>query len=155
MNSINDLIEILSNEFQFFADKDYLEIYNETNNFPLLEENWNDNLSKNIIIKHKKYNISFPHEIKYDDSKENITKQIEEMCKKYKRRIERFLKLIKDPSVKKIFFRISSKKDNQELLENVLNKICINYEFKCINKGTAKYSSWKKDELNWDFIFNL
>ena len=121
MNNLNDLIEILDNNFQFFT-KD-LEIIKFSDKFPLVDEEWNNNLNKNLIVKHTKYNILFPHEIPYDIDKDIVDKNIEIMVEKYNRRIIRFLEIIKNPKIKKIFIRITDKKEDEKILYKIQQTI--------------------------------
>jgi hypothetical protein len=150
-NNINDLIDILSNNFKYFLDKQFFEIKEESDKFPYIDENWSDISSKNIIIKHTKYLITFPHEVKSDN---NISEQINNFIEKYNRRIIRLINILKNDSIKKVFIRITFKNEDFEKLNNILSKICNNYEIKLIkiNKKN-KFSSWKKEELNWNNIF--
>jgi hypothetical protein len=155
LNNINDLIDILSNNFKYLLNKEFMEIKEESDKFPYLEDNWSDILSKNIIIKHTKYSIVFPHEIKSNNNtNNNIDKQIDNLIEKYNRRIIRFLEILKNDSIKKIFIRISNKNEDLIKLNIVLSKICNNYEIKLIKiNKKIKFSSWKKEELNWNDIF--
>ncbi len=153
MNNLIDLTEILDNNFQFF-NKDYLEIIRDSDKFPLVDEEWNNKSNKNLIIKHTKYNIIFPHEIPYDIDKDIVDKNMEIMVEKYNRRIIRFLEIIKNPKIKKIFIRITDKKEDEKLLYKTLEKVSDNFLLKCIylNKS-IKYASWKKDEIDWNALF--
>jgi len=154
-NNLIDILALLNNNFQFLTDPAYLEIVRESDKFPLLEENWIDASSRNLVLKHKKYNILFPHEIKYTDDTKIIDQQIFNMCEKYNRRIARFLEILKDREIKKIFIRITDKKEIPELLLNTLRNITNNFELKFIKLDkTMKFSCWKKNEYNWAFLFN-
>jgi hypothetical protein len=153
INSLDDLIEILDNNFQFF-NKNYLEIIRDSDKFPLVDEEWNNNLNKNIILKHKKYNILFPHEISYDIDKIVIDKNIDIMVEKYNRRITRFFDIIKNSKIKKTFIRITGKKEDEKLLYKTLEKISNNFVLKYIYMDKSiKYISWKKEEIDWDALF--
>jgi hypothetical protein len=86
----------------------------------------------------------------------SIEDQYNDFYYKYTRRIERFKNLCKNEKIKKIFLRVCKVNENTShiLLQNCLDKYCINYEIKYIfidNK--VKYSSWKKDEINWNSYF--
>jgi hypothetical protein len=153
INNINDLINILSNDFKFFTDMNYIEILNESDKFPYLDDKWTSVLSKNVILKNTKYNITFPHEIKIDDQT-SVDIKIKNFIDKYDRRINKFISILKNDSIKKVFIRITNKKEELENLNDILSKICLNYELKIIiiNKKN-KFLSWKKEELNWENIF--
>ncbi len=153
INNINDLINILSNDFKFFTDMNYIEILNESDKFPYLDDKWTSVLSKNVILKNTKYNITFPHEIKIDDQT-SVDIKIKNFIDKYDRRINKFISILKNDSIKKVFIRITNKKEELENLNDILSKICLNYELKIIiiNKK-KKFLSWKKEELNWENIF--
>ncbi len=154
-NNIDDIIYLLNNNFQFFAEKEHFKIVKNSDKFPLLDEKWDDNINNNIIIKHQLYNFTFPHEINYINDKNEINNQIENMCAKYKKRIKRFYDILKDDGIKKKFIRITHKKEIPDLFEKCIGKICNNFEVQIIfiDKKT-KFSSWKKDELDWNNIFN-
>lgn len=145
INNLDSLISILESNFQFFFDD--LTIERESDKFPLIEEDWKDNISKTLIIKNTKYSILFPHDIKTIDD-------LEEFKIKYSRRIARFLDIIKNPTIKKTFIRASGKKENYDKLNNCLNKIANNYELIMVHyDNKIKYSSWKHDEYQWNDIF--
>ena len=149
-NNLDNIILLLESNFQFFLDKSYLEFNECSNKFPILDDNWNDEYSENIILKHKLYNITFPHEIKKDNQ------NLDEFIEKYERRILRFNKVIEDSSIKKIFLRISNKnnKVQEEKLFNLLKIKATNFEIKFIEINKKdKFESWKKDEINWIQFF--
>lgn len=148
-NNLDDIINILQNNFQFFLDVDK---YSVSDKFPCMyDDDWNDDESKNYILKNNKYSIIYPHEIKYDDI---YDVHLESFKKKYQRRIERFSSVIGDEHIKKIFIRISNKDENYDLLKKVLDEICVNYELRIIKiDKKTKFSSWKKDELDWKTYF--
>jgi predicted aspartyl protease len=98
----------------------------------------------------------FPHEIKYSDDPVIVQMQIIDMCDKYKRRIERFMEIIKNKNIKKIFVRVTDKTEIPELLVRVLETVAVNFDFKHVQLDkTIKYSSWHKHELDWDDVFGL
>ncbi len=148
-NNLNDIITLLENNFQFFVGKNFLEVKEISNKFPLLVDNWNEELSENIVLKHKLFNITFPHEL----SKENS--DIDNIIEKYIRRIERFNQVICNDKIKKIFIRITNKnnQDEENKLKRILELKATNFEIRYIRINKKdKFSSWKKDELDWKTI---
>ena len=151
LNNLDDLINILSNDFNDFIDRELLNINELSDKFPCLEDDWSDEISKNIIIKHNKYSVIFPHEIKSD---KDIVNEIDNFIKKYERRINRFRRIILDKDIKKVFVRISNKTEDISKLDNFLKTKCDNYEIKFIKLDKKnKFSSWKKEELDWNKIY--
>jgi hypothetical protein len=162
MNNIDDLINILETNFQFFVDEFLLDFTKKTNKFALISDtsnlyqdlnNNNNNNNNNIIICHKKYSIKFPHDMAQDNP------DIKLFLEKYKRRIARLYDLMANDSVKKIFIILNkniNKKINKNkklLLESLLKKNCSNYELRIISNYNNN-SDWKKDDLDWDKILS-
>jgi len=140
IKNIDDIKDILLNDFQFFVDKEYLEIKNTSNKFFFIGEDEKIIKTETQIVKHKKYNILFPHDLALEYG-------IEFMISKYIRRINRFRELILDDSIKKIFIRITNKIENYDFL----SLVCRNYEIKII-KDNNKIRDWQKDDLFIDFL---
>ena len=155
----NNLINILNNNFQFFTDIQYLNKIkiDKENKFPYLEEDWTDNiLTENMIVHHDFLNIKFYHDFQNDDNLNNFYDQKINFQIKYNRRIQRFRKVCKDSSIKKIFVRIIKNSEEKEKLNKVLEKYCQNNNFELktiIIDKNQKFASWKKDELDWDHFF--
>jgi hypothetical protein len=159
--NIDDLINILETDFQFFLDELFIE--SESNKFSLIDlieiKNYDIfnsvgiknsfELDKTLIIKSRKYlSLVFPHEIK-DINDFPI------FIEKYKKRINNFRNIINDSKINKIFIRVeknlSSKLDKLDKLSN----LCKPNQIKYVNiDKSIKYSSWKKDEIDWKNIFN-
>jgi len=143
---------LIENKFQYFFNEDYLIKDREVINFPLVKNDvftddvFTDDSSVNIIMRHTIYSIIFPHEIR----KESINDDITQTTEKYIRRIDRFYDVCTNPEIKKVFIRITNKKDDYEKINNCLKKFAYNYELKIIliDKKT-KYFDWKKDEIDW------
>jgi hypothetical protein len=155
--SSNDLINILETKFQFFLENLYVE--RESNKFHLFDsdiiiKNYdliiNDN-SKTLIIKNKNYSsLVFPHEI-------NDIKDMPNFIEKYKRRINNFMNIINDKTIKKIFIRIDKSPliiEQKKIIEKLLDISDISdisdneIRYVTIDKN-IKYKSWKKDEIDW------
>lgn len=156
------IIELIDNNFSNFypcnASLDELEkIYNiieiKTSNYALDHTtiiNTTSEISK-YKIKHKKYNIIFPHEFKSLSSE-----QIQIFIDKYLNRIKRFYDL-NQINNKLIFIRLGTNKDLKyiNLLNEILNKIfdkTIN-EIKFINSDklsqTITTDNWQRNEYDW------
>lgn len=147
-NNLKDIVNIIDSMFQYFVDPAYLEVKEESSKFPLIGDDWNDDMSENIVLKHKMYNVVFPHDLKKDGDMTLIKN-------KYNRRIERFYDVIKNENVKKIFIRVSNKCESSEEIKNTLERYATNFEIKIITLDKkTKFSSWKKNELDWPKIFN-
>jgi hypothetical protein len=146
-NRTEDIISLMENKFQHFFDEEYLIKEKEVDNFPLIKDDMIlSNKSINIVMKHKLYSIIFPHEIRkgYEYLDMMIVKE------KYMRRVNRFYDVCTNSIVKKVFVRITNKKDDYEKIDRCLKKFACNYELRIIliDKKT-KYSNWKKDEIDW------
>jgi len=151
--SSNDLIKILESNFQFFLENLYIE--RESDKFQLFDseiiiKNYDLIISepKTLIIKNKNYSsLVFPHEI-------TDIKDMQLFIEKYKRRINNFLNIINDNTIKKIFIKISKNPistEEKNMIEKLLNvsDISINgIRYVTIDKN-IKYKSWKKDEIDW------
>jgi hypothetical protein len=154
--NLTNLEHILNNNFQFFTDDKYLikDNIDHLNKFPLLDENWKDtNNTKNLIVSNTYYNIKFYHDF---DSEKDFEEQIINFKIKYSRRIDRFNKICKDSSIKKTFIRICKNPKEKEILENILCEYCGNDNFYLkiiIQDNKQKFQSWKKEELDWNSIF--
>ena len=148
-NNISGIVDCIENKCQFLFDTDYITFDNNYKDmFPSVNENWNDNItsSKTKII-NSKYSCILPHE---NLSLENTIDMIKE---KYDRRIKRFYEILSKDSIKKIFIRLTNKDEDIKDLERVISVYSNNFEIRNIyyDKKT-KYSSWKKEELDWENI---
>ncbi len=97
-------------------------------------------------LKHKKYNIIFPHELKSLEPDE-----IQMFINRYNRRIKRLFELNNQPK-KLIFIRLGFTKELKLLdkLNASLSKYFSNYELKFIDLATLeKTIDWKRNEINW------
>lgn len=143
-NDINDIISNIDNKFQYFFNDIEVSI-NDSDKFLSIDDNW---LESNLINKYKiknKYFI-FPHD-KIDDFKD-----------KYTRRINRFYEILNNDKIKKVFIRISKKDEKKDIikLEETLKKFNNNFIVKNYKYDKKMiFSSWQKNELNWNnIIFN-
>jgi hypothetical protein len=145
---LSNVIKCIENEFEGFLDN--LESVKETNTYPKIEEDWIDSPSELIKVINLYYRFSFVHDFKTMDD-------LEEVRSKYKRRIERFSKIMKDVTIKKKLYRIGKKSDNVEELCKVFDKLgYCNYKIKFISydkfsvvdsEGDA--DGWKRDTFDW------
>jgi len=143
--NLSSIIEILNDNFSSFLDISMYEIKEiESNSFPYLV--MDSSIVSKYKLKHKKYNIILPHELKSLDSYD-----IELFQNRYNRRIQRFIKL-NDQNKKIIFIRLGITKELKLLdkLNESLSKYFINYEIKFIDLSKlGKTTDWKRDEINW------
>lgn len=145
-------------------------ILDGTNFAPLIKNEWNENKCIIIKIKNFKYNINFNNELASFIYYQQIT--LNDIKKKYKKRIKNFYNIMTDSTKYKKLYRIGKLCEIPKL--NNLNKIFI-------SKGFTNYTiyfvpdnlniitdsdyipiidiseiddSWKKNEYNWLNIFN-
>lgn len=149
----------MNNNFQFFTEEKYLKKCNidEFGKFPLIDEDCpKENKNKNnIIVENTFYKIKFYHDFN-NDLEINFDNQIKLFQDKYIRRIVRFQEICQNRDIKKIFVRICKNTKEKEILEKVLEKYCKNNNFELkiiIIDNKKKFSSWKKDELDWTTYF--
>lgn len=157
--NLDNLLRILNNNFQFFTEEKYLEKCNidELGKFPLIDEVWpREELNKNnIIVENTFYKLKFYHDFN-QDLEISFEEQIKNFQEKYLRRIERFQQICQNKDIKKIFIRICKNTKEKEILEKVLENYCTNNNFELkiiIIDNKQKFSSWKKDELSWLYLF--
>ena len=78
---------------------------------------------------------------------------------KYKRRIERFNRVINDENIKKIFVRADDKVLNEKeksRLESLLEKYgCKNFDIQyiCYKEFKTENFTWQRDYIPWDTFF--
>lgn len=139
-----DIINLINNDFINFISQDYLQFKNTSANFPLINDTWNDKYTDMYRVKHKLYNIQFLHDF-------NINYNIDNIKEKYNRRIKRFDEIMKNKNIKKLLYRIGSKKDNIDLLIKTFNnKNYTNYQinFKSFDE-INKSDTWKRENFDW------
>jgi len=123
---------------------------NNFDNFDKFDNNIKEIKSKKRLILSNK--MILPHEFMNDDF------NFDEYKSKYERRIQRFINIVKDKDIRKIFVRADNN-DIGEDKKNHLNKIlenygCVNFEIKFINYLEYKLIgefNWQRDYVNWDF----
>jgi hypothetical protein len=125
---------------------DYLIPLNQSNNFPLIDDDWPNNCDKQINIqkyKHLLYNFTFCHDF-------YIGIDIKNVIDKYNRRIDRFNMIMKDQNITKIILYIGKKIYDEEL-DNVLKTLGFtNFKIKSkLYSEINKSSDWKRDNFDW------
>jgi hypothetical protein len=152
IDKIEMLEDTLEKNFSIFFEN--YQIKQQSDNFDNFD-NFDDNIKEIKQIKSKKRlilsnKIILPHEFVNDDF------NFDEYKNKYERRIQRFINVVKDKDIRKIFVRA----DNNDIGEDKkkhLNKIlenygCINFEIKFINYSEYKLVgefNWQRDYVNW------
>lgn len=145
----NSILRLLTDNFSSFLDPTYLVVKNTSNNFPLIDENWNDNKTNTIRVKNTKYNIDFVHDFV------NGLEDLDYVIEKYNRRIERFYKIMKDTSIKKILINVSNNFDINKCYKILEENNCKNFKLFTISyEEIGKTKDWKMDEYNWEYFFN-
>ena len=143
IKNISSVIEMFNDNFLSFLDISMYEIIKiKSNNFSYNKTN---EISQ-YKLKHKKYNIILPHELKSLDANE-----IQLFINRYDRRIKRLFELYNQPT-KIIFIRLGFTKELKLLdeLNNSLSKYFSNYELKFIDLSKLeKTIDWKRNEINW------
>lgn len=82
----------------------------------------------------------------------------QEFINKYTRRIERFQKIVKNNTIKKIFVISSDKKLDVSRIEKILNNYCSNFIILTINyseyQSKCKDFEWTRSYIDWSSLFN-
>lgn len=145
-NHIKMIIDSLDNKFSNFFD---YEIKDQSMNFDNLILNVKS--GKRIITNNK---IVFPHESELDYLDE------EKYKKKYQRRIQRFVDVVQNKDIKKIFIRADNKKlnnNNEQCLIDSLHRFGVkNFVVKFISYDlyqVCELFDWKRSYINWNKIF--
>lgn len=114
--------------------------------FQTIEEDWGDVTESDEIgccrIIHSLYKFTFLHE-----------RNVEDIISKYKRRVDRFLQVMRDPTIHKKVFRMSADVTEECILPSVF-KECeyVNYDF--YYKRMPSGIDWKKENFGWQEWFN-
>lgn len=169
INSLNIISDIIENEFNDFISS--ATKIDESNKFPLIDDNFSDN-KNNTLIMENKYGVRFYHDF-------SANYNLNEIIEKYNRRIKRFSKLIK--SNRNICFIRYEFKNNivesdiirfidiiKQINPNIQfkmiliihnpknNKLCIslneNIENVIVVNDVRKFDSWKRENINWNNI---
>lgn len=113
--------------------------------FQPINEDWGDIETEEIgccRIIHSLYKFTFLHE-----------RNVEDIISKYKRRVDRFLQVMRDPTIHKKVFRMSADVTEEYTLPSVF-KECgyLNYDF--YYKRMPSDIDWKKESFAWKEWFN-
>jgi hypothetical protein len=116
--------------------------------FQAIDEDWmeyDDKIEKKECcrIVHSLYKFTFLHE-----------RNVEDIIPKYKRRVDRFLQVMRDSTIHKKIFRMSADVSEEHTLPSVF-KECgyINYDF--YYKRMPSDIDWKKENFGWKEWFGL
>lgn len=137
---------ILSPKIEKCIENDFIDLFDSSNYIeknsksftPLLDEDWNEEKENNIKIYHSIYKFTFLHDTFID------------LIEKYKRRVNRFYKMMKDPSIHKKLFRMSTYISDLSILFD--KKGFVNY--KIYYQKMISGQDWKKEEFDWKKWFN-
>ena len=162
IKNIQIIINILNDDFKSFIDKSNWLLQKQSSTFNFFQDEDEDNKKdihgldgkggplSLIRVSHKIYDLYLPHEAV------NLEIDLDVVIEKYKRRIERFRDLLKNPlDKKKIFLGYYKKnkkddKDDKIELEKSLFKFgAVNFKLFVINYNDYDYLIPKKD---LDFI---
>ena len=162
IKNIKVIIDILNDDFKSFIDKSNWLLQKQSSTFNFFQDEDEDNKKdihgldgkgvplSLIRVSHKIYDLYLPHEAV------NLEIDLDLVIEKYKRRIERFRDLLKNPlDKKKIFLGYYKKnkkddKDDKIELEKSLFKFgAVNFKLFVINYNDYDYLIPKKD---LDFI---
>lgn len=134
IKNIQIIINILDDDFKSFIDKSNWLLQKQSSTFNFFQENNEDfNLQPGlegkgtplslIRISHKIYDLYLPHEAV------NLEIDLDLVIEKYKRRIERFRDLLKNPLHKKKIFLGHNKKDKKDIkIKEKINPIDLHLE---------------------------
>ncbi len=174
IKNIQVITDILDDDFKSFIDKSNWLLQKQSSTFNFFEENKEDfnlphGLEGNypplslIRMKHKTYDLYLPHEAV------NLEIDLDLIIEKYKRRIERFRDLLRNPLHKKKIFLGHNKKDKIKIeLEKTFLKFgAVNFKLFIINYNDYDYNSliqqntsnpsfifdWKRNYIDFQIIF--
>ena len=187
IKNIQIITDILDDDFKSFIDKSNWLLQKQSSTFNFFEENNEDfNLPNGIEenypplslirITHKIYDLYLPHEAV------NLEIDLDLVIEKYKRRIERFRDLLRNPLHKKKIFLGHNKKDKKdnkikdkiiltdlhleqekdkiELEKTLLEFGTVNFKLFIINYNDYSYDSnpsfvfdWKRNYIDFKTIF--
>lgn len=111
--------------------------------FQPIDEDWAEDIEGCCRIVHSLYKFTFLHERHVDD-----------IIPKYKRRVDRFLQVMRDPTIHKEVFRMSTDANEEYTLPKVFDECgYINYSF--YYKRMPSDIDWKKEMFGWREWFNV
>jgi hypothetical protein len=134
---------ILSPKIEKCIETDFIDLYNPSFyikkkmcKMPYLSEDWEENVTDLYRVYHSSYQFTFLH-----DFKDGI--EINDVIEKYKRRVDRFLTIMKDPTIHKKLYRMG-KGNLKDLFDK---KGYVNYTY--YHEPMFQSTDWKKNEFNW------
>lgn len=146
-----EIVNLIDNNFDDLFNVEHLEFKNYSDNFPYIEgDNWVEEKSTTRRVRNKKYKVDFVHDFHNTDAC-----NIEEVCQKYTRRIERFYNLMRNSHIVKKIYRISPSREGEELLYKCFSRNgFVNYQinFKTYS-DLGKSIDWRFDNFNWRELF--
>ena len=170
IKNISSLIDIIDNDFFNFLNPDELTLEVQSDKFFSIHSKSNSNSKENslIRIKHKRYNIFFPHEAISDTFN---TSDMKIFIDKYSRRIERFRNILQNKQNKQIKIYIGLDKISEKSKENLKEKlkesldrfsnysnnfvlIFIEYSKYVTHINSNVFFDWKRDYIPFNEIFN-
>ncbi len=166
-SSIRGIEKCIQDDFLHFTNKNYFIGKNISENFQLINDKYHDAVKTNTIRMVNNY-YGFHHlhdfEIESMTCKSEISECFEKKFvifkEKYDKRIQRFLQLMNNSSVKKILVHIGPESDRLYLQSNIVplfeSKSYSNYHFEFIpytEFERFKTSDWKRNEYPWTNIF--
>lgn len=157
VDNLGNIVEILENKFDGFADIDMMEIKKQNDTFINFDCEKSDceNIKSLCKLKHNKYKFIMPHEFI------NMDLDIINFKNKYDRRIKRFNNICFDEKIKKNFIiLVNNDKELYKiklLQETLLAYKCINFNIKIINNNNYLHLidnnfTWKRDYIPWETI---
>jgi hypothetical protein len=111
--------------------------------FQPIDEDWAENIEGCYRIVHSLYKFTFLHERNMDD-----------IISKYRRRVDRFLQVMRDPTIHKEVFRMSTNDTEEHTLPKVFDECgYVNYSF--YYKRMPSDIDWKKEMFGWREWFGI
>jgi hypothetical protein len=122
-------------------------IKSKSQNFPKIDENWDDTRTATIRVVDLDTNITYVHDFVSPDD-------ILSVREKYIRRLDRFKTDMLNPELEKILFRISNL-DETAYLTSEFKKIGFtNFKIIPLSFKTVTGKCWKKLDYDWTGLFN-
>jgi hypothetical protein len=152
-----NVVNILKNNFEDFCNPKFLKMVSiqDTEKFCKIDKNFKNKIvekekkNKMIRVIHNKYKIQFLHDFTLDFF------DVSEFFDKYQRRIERFIKIMKNENIQKHLYRIC-KHDEREELERIFHeKKFVNWTLHIKLYSEFPISNdWKRTEFDWKSWFS-
>lgn len=177
-STLDDICNWIESEFYGWLDKDNYEIVGEKDNFKYINSEFKVQENNSLIIRNKKLNIVFPHDVTNEDKFED---QIDNFIKIYDRRISRFYQHIKKS--RSVLFVRDELKPKKLKMNNIKRFCClirkinpiIGIHIKIILANPQKkklqlltedkpdyvtfindqseWKTWRRELVNWNEIF--